>query len=247
MFPVPAAPLIHLILETLGVALAMLYYRRLRSRTPDPITDDHRMLLLIAAAAGALLGSRMVGALESPELFWSGGGADGAWYYWRSKTIVGGLVGGLFAVEVIKLLVGIRHRSGDLYVYPLLTAMIVGRVGCFLMGVGEPTHGMESTAWAAMDLGDGKLRHPTALYEIVFLSCLFFAGTQVQRRFRVRPGRLFMLFLSAYLVYRLAVGFIQPGVRLGGLTTIQWTCIVGLAWYLVDELLTSRTPTYARR
>ena len=235
MFPVAGAPLLHLLLETAGVALAMAYYHRLRERHPDPISDHHRTLLLIAAAFGAFLGSRLVGALEQPQHFLEN--------LLRSKTIVGGLLGGLFTVEATKALLGIRHRSGDIYVFPLLTAMIVGRIGCFLMGVGEPTHGLPTTTITGMDLGDGLHRHPTSLYEIVFLSVLFWAGTQVQRKWRIRPGRLFMLFLTSYLGYRFLVGFVQPGERFAALTSIQWACLLGLGWYVVDEWVSSRSPS----
>ena len=139
MFPVPAAPLLHLLFETLGVVLAMAYYRHLRANTADPISDDRRFSLLIAAAGGALIGSRLVGALEDPAAFFGGGGEAGLFYYFRSKTIVGGLVGGLFAVELAKKVLGVHHRSGDLYVYPLLIAIVVGQ-GRVLLSWGGGAH-----------------------------------------------------------------------------------------------------------
>ena len=188
MFPVPAAPLLHLLLETLGVIVAMAYYRHLRRAAPDPISDDRRFHLLIAAAAGAFIGSRLIGALEQPAYFLSGGGPAGLLYYFQSKTIVGGLLGGLFAVEATKRFVGIHHRSGDLYVYPLIVAMIIGRVGCFLMGVGEPTFGIPTTAITGLDLGDGMLRHPTALYEIALLLTFLWRGRGCNATGSFAPG-----------------------------------------------------------
>jgi prolipoprotein diacylglyceryltransferase len=250
MFPIPAAPLLHFLLETLAVVIALAYYHRLRSASEDPIINDHRTLLLIAAAFGAFTGSRLIGALENPTLFFGGGGENGLFYYLRSKTIVGGLLGGLVCVELTKRLIGIPYRSGDVYVFPLLVAMIIGRIGCFLMGIQEPTFGTVTTAWMGMNLGDGLLRHPTSLYEIAFLTFLFWAGTQVQKKWVVRPGRLFMFFMCGYLLYRLGVGFIQPAARWVGLSAIQWSCVGGLCWYLLDERLPSASnihPAYARR
>ena len=87
-----------------------------------------------------------------------------------------------------------------------------------------------------MDLGDGIPRHPTALYEIVFLALLFAGLKWLQNNMELRPGRLFMLFLTAYLIYRLAIGYLQPLTEVGGLGLIQWTCITGLIWYAGDEL-----------
>ena len=224
----------HLILEFLGAALALEYYRRLRARTQDAIGDGNRMSLLIAAAAGAFFGSRLLGALEQPALFLGGGGAVGPLYYVTAKTIVGGLLGGLFGVELAKRFLGVRSRSGDVYVYPLLLAMMIGRVGCFLMGTQEPTYGVATELWVGMDLGDGVRRHATALYEIVFLGSLWLLLRWVERRWVLRSGRLFMLFLSGYLIYRFAIGFLQPMTVIYGLGAIQWACLLGLAWLAYD-------------
>ena len=242
-FPIPAAPLLHLLLEATGIIVAIFLYDRLRQRDGDAVSDDHRQWLLVAAAFGAFVGSRLVGALEQPAAFLGGGGAAGWLYYFRSKTIVGGLLGGLFAVEATKRLRGLRRRTGDVYVFPLLAAMVIGRVGCFLMGVQEPTHRLPTDFFLGMDLGDGVRRHPTALYEIGFLLLLGLALRRGARRYDWRPGRQFMLFLSAYLGWRFAVGFIQPRTVVAGLGSIQWACVIGLCWYLVDEWLTPTTTT----
>jgi prolipoprotein diacylglyceryltransferase len=235
MYPIPGAPLIHFLLETLGIVLALGYYARLRKAYRDPISDDHRLSLLIAATFGAFVGSRLLGSLESPELFFSSGGPAGWLYFFQSKTIVGGLLGGLFAVEGAKKIIGVRQRSGDVYVYPLILAMMIGRVGCLAMGVGEPTYGLPTDTWLGLDLGDGVLRHATALYEIVFLGLLWLGLRWLSGRFDLRSGRLFMLFLSSYLLYRFLIGFLQPQIPLAGLGAIQWACLVGMVWYVIDE------------
>ncbi len=75
-----------------------------------------------------------------------------------------------------------------------------------------------------MDLGDGIPRHPTALYEIVFLLGLtpFLNATQ-------RDGRKFLMFMAAYLAFRLVAESIkiQPFPYFG-LSGIQAACILGL-------------------
>jgi len=237
MHPIPGAPVIHFLLETLGIILALTYYARLRKEKPDPINDDHRLTLLIAATFGAVLGSRLLGGLESPQIFLTGGGQTGWLYYFQAKTIVGGLLGGLWSIEITKKVKGIRHRSGDVYAYPLIMAMMIGRVGCLAMGVGEPTFGVPTDSFLGVDLGDGIPRHATAGYEIVFLGGLWLALRWVSGRFALRPGRLFMLFLSSYLVYRFLVGLIQPVELIFGLGAIQWACLVGLVWYVLDEVV----------
>ncbi len=236
MFPFPAAPALHFVFEVFGVMLAFTLYQKCRKLLQDPIKEDHRTVLLIAATFGAFLGSRLLGSLESPELFFSGGGAIGWTYYFKAKTIVGGLLGGLFSIEAAKKVLGVRKRSGDVYVFPLLLAMAIGRIGCLGMGVLEPTYGLPTDSWLGIDLGDGTPRHATALYEILFLGLLALALWQLQRHLELRAGRLFMLFLTSYLVYRLLIGFLQPLILVGGLGSIQWACILGLIWYLIDEI-----------
>ena len=42
------------------------------------------------------------------------------------KTIVGGLLGGTFAIEATKKILGITARTGDVYVTPLVFSMAIG-------------------------------------------------------------------------------------------------------------------------
>lgn len=184
----------------------------------------------MGATLGALIGSRLLGALESPALFFSG--AAGWLYYYQSKTIVGGLLGGLIGVERIKKLIGEARSSGDLFTFPIMLGMIIGRIGCFSAGVSEPTYGLPSELPWAMDLGDGITRHPTALYEIGFLLLLWWFLKRLEAGYDFMPGVRFKIFMAGYLGYRLAVEFIRPGEPvLLGLNVIQWACVGGLLYY----------------
>ena len=79
----------------------------------------------------------------------------------------------MIGVEITKKIIGHKESTGDLITFPLILAMIIGRIGCFLTGVYEQTYGVETTSIFVMDLGDGLLRHPVALYEIVYLIILW--------------------------------------------------------------------------
>jgi prolipoprotein diacylglyceryltransferase len=85
-----------------------------------------------------------------------------------------------------------------------------------------------------VDFGDGIPRHPTQLYEIVFV--LILAG--VLLRVLAHPhqsGDVFKLFMVSYLGFRLAVDFIKPDVRVAvGMSSIQWACVLGLVYYAGD-------------
>jgi len=105
-----------------------------------------------------------------------------------SKTIVGGLIGGLIAVEIVKKIAGIRTPTGDLFAIPLCVGIAVGRIGCFLTGLDDGTFAVATTLPWGINFGDGIARHPTQLYEIVFL--LVLAAVLWRMAPRVRPGDL---------------------------------------------------------
>ena len=220
----------HLVLETLAFITGYQYYLKLRSRTKDPIDDANRIWIFIGAAAGAFIFSRLIGALESPSAFFKSD--HPMLYLFSSKTIIGGLLGGLLGVELIKKIVGEKNSSGDLFTFPLILALIIGRTGCFLNGVYEPTFGLETSWFTGMDLGDGKMRHPVALYEIVFLILLWISLAAVSKKMTLVSGEKFKLFMIAYLVFRFFLEFIKPRETvLSGLSTIQLCCLAGIFYY----------------
>ena len=155
----------------MGIFIAFRYYLYLKRKAGDDIPSENRTWIIIAATLGAVLGARVLGALENiPE--WAAS-THKLQYFWGNKTLVGGLLGGLFSVEGVKVLIKEKRRSGDLFVFPLLLGMIIGRLGCFSAGIEEETYGLPSRLPWAMDLGDGILRHPVTLYEIIFLLLLW--------------------------------------------------------------------------
>ncbi|MEL7169418.1 MAG: prolipoprotein diacylglyceryl transferase family protein [Bacteroidota bacterium] len=219
----------HLLFEVAAFFLGYRLYVALRGRQQDPISDEHRVWILIGAAAGAFVGSRVLGALQHPAVF-----DDARWWLlvFQSKTIVGGLLGGLIGVEATKKGLGVTRSSGDLFAYPLILAIAVGRVGCFLTGVYEPTYGAPTSLPWGLDLGDGIPRHPTALYEIFVLTGIALVLVLRERRRPFGEGLRFQAFMVAYLAWRLGIGFIQPGTPLlGSFTAIQLGCLGGLIYY----------------
>jgi prolipoprotein diacylglyceryltransferase len=224
-------PALHTLFETLAYAFGYQLYRRNRARAGDIIADDQRWIVIAAAAVGALLGSRILGVLEQ---------APRIGIHWQpfllpgGKTIVGGLLGGWIAVEITKRVRGILSRTGDLFAVPLCVGIAVGRIGCMLAGLADDTYGMRTTLPWGIDFGDGIRRHPTQLYEIVFLLVLAF----LLHRFNKRPhreGATFRIFLAAYLAWRLLIDFIKPQPTLWGLNLIQWACVGGLVTIVYAE------------
>ena len=221
---------LHLLFEVAAFAVGFAFYTRLRTRQGDAIAEDKRVWIIIGAAAGALIGSRVLGALEDPALLtWN----------WRSlfiafnnRTIVGGLLGGLIGVEVTKKLVGVRQRSGDLFVFPIILGMIIGRIGCLLGGLEDNTYGLRTDLPWGIDLGDGIHRHPTNIYEIIWLGLVWLALKGIERRWKLKPGARFKIFMVLYLEYRFAIEFLKPGHKVFyGLTAIQLAAELGVLYY----------------
>jgi phosphatidylglycerol---prolipoprotein diacylglyceryl transferase len=142
------------------------------------------------------------------------------------KTIAGGLLGGWLGVETMKLVTGIRQRTGDLFALPLCVGIAVGRIGCFIAGLADDTYGKPTALPWAVDLGDGIGRHPVQAYEMLFLALL---GVVVSLPAQWGEGARFRIFLAGYLSWRVAIDFLKPQPLVAGLNVIQWACLAGLA------------------
>jgi prolipoprotein diacylglyceryltransferase len=230
-------PELHPVFEALGYAAGYAVYKWLRGRAGDALTEERRWLLLAAAALGALAGSRVLGLLEHvPQ----------TGFHWQrlllpgGKTIVGGLLGGWAAVELTKLALGVKRRTGDLYAIPLCVGIAVGRVGCFIAGLADDTYGKPTKLPWGVDFGDGVARHPTQLYEIGFLVALAGVLWWLGRRPH-REGTLFRVFMGSYLAWRVAIDFLKPQPLVAGLNGIQWACLVGLVAIAIGALTGARS------
>lgn len=223
--------LLHGIFEFLGVFIAFRYYMYLSRRRNDGISRNNRIWIIIAATFGALLGARIVGSLEKAyELMIT---TEKLQYFWGNKTILGGLLGGMLAVEGMKTVIGEKHSSGDLITFPLILGMIIGRIGCYSAGMYEETYGVPTSLPWGMNLGDGLMRHPVTLYEILFLIGMWVFLVKFEKRYVLTEGSRFKIFLMAYCLFRFLLDFIKPGWRYAfGLGTIQLAALAGLLYYI---------------
>jgi len=220
---------IHLIFEYLAFFIAFRYYVILRRKSNDHITSGNRLSIILGAALGALIGSRFIGFLENPIVEISQGNLI---QLLNTKTIMGGLFGGLLGVEAAKKIIGEKASSGDLFVFPIILGIFIGRIGCFLSGINEFTYGIETTSIFGMDLGDGLLRHPTSIYELIFLAILFFGLKKIKKKLTLQNGDLFKIFMLLYFGFRFFIEFLKPNVfYLLGLSTIQILCVICFIYY----------------
>ena len=230
--PVMSPIQLHTVFEIAAYAVGtqVFLWQRRRLNLSALNDKDRTLLVVVGAAIGAALGSKLAFWIEDPLA------AFANFPDWRhlleGKSIVGGLLGGLVGVESTKKAIGVRSSTGDAFVLPLAVGMSVGRIGCFLSGLADHTYGNPTSLPWGVDFGDGIPRHPTQLYEIAFIAIwttfLFWRKSP-----NTQTGDLFRAYLVGYLLFRLCIDAIKPIPMLypPGLSGIQWLCVIGLAYY----------------
>ena len=219
----------------LGLGVFLLA-RRLVPKPPAlaALPWQRRAMLALAAFVGAALGAKLPFALGAP----SGPFSGDAWLV-DGKTVTTGLIGAYLAVELVKLYLGIRVKTGDTFALPLALAMAVGRWGCFC---NPCCFGTETTLpWAVtFHLPDGSVlpcRHPTQVYESLFHFTMALVLLELMRRDLLRGHRL-QLYLIAYGVYRFLTEYIRPEpTGWLGLTFYQGAALVLVVGLTVQWLL----------
>ena len=212
-----------------GYLLSRHNQRNLRLPTSD------KLAIGAGAFSGAMIGAKLPFVLSD----WSGLISGAAWFS-DGKTIVCGLVGGYFGVELTKWALDIRVKTGDSFAVPVAVAVAIGRLGCFTAGCcyGSPT----TLAWG-VDFGDGIARHPTQIYETMF-HLLAAAGLAVLQQSGLLRGQLIKLYIISYLAYRFATEWIRPEPEMWfGLTGYQWASLLLMplfAWLWARDARASR-------
>ncbi len=233
MFPLQHGPLIHFIFEALAISLGFRWYLVLRRRDENLHgQEQRRFILLVSCLLGAAIGNKALFWIEFPQLLVTAG--HGLGLLLGGQSIVGGLLGGLIGIELAKRLIGYRHSTGDYFVFPLLLGIFIGRIGCFLAGLSDGTFGNATSMPWGIDFGDGISRHPTQLYEMIFIAILGLLLLHYRQRFSTQAGLLFKVMLSAYLLWRFFIDFLKPMpyVYFGGLSGIQLVALIAILFYL---------------
>jgi prolipoprotein diacylglyceryltransferase len=219
----------HILFESLAytVALRLLL---LNVGKKDLIAPSQRSSVMVGGMVGALIGAKVLVGLQHFDLIWQNP-QELLFILLQGKTVVGALLGGLIGVEITKKIIGVRQSTGDAFVYPLIVGTAVGRIGCFLTGLSDRTYGIATTLPWGVDFGDGISRHPTQLYEILFLIFLIVL-LQFRRRYRYENGDLFKVYLVSYLSFRFMIDFIKPDFApFFGMSAIQFACLLTILYY----------------
>jgi phosphatidylglycerol:prolipoprotein diacylglycerol transferase len=141
------------------------------------------------------------------------------------RTIVGGLIGGMIGVKIVKSKLKITERKGNLFAPSVAIGLAIGRIGCFLRGC---CYGIETNLPWGINFGDDIFRHPTQIYESIFSFLLFIYFMRINKE-SIPPGKLFDIFCNAYFLYRFFSEFIRAHERaFFGLTIYQIFSLVAL-------------------
>lgn len=218
----------------LGVILALKMTLR-RARRTD-ISEYMVWNLLTFSLFGMILGGRMWHFITAPEEGVSLFGLDGGF----------SLAGGLAAAGIMSFAYLRSTKRDFLAVLDLLApgailALLMTRIGCFL--VNDHVGRITALPWG-MPFPDGSVRHPVALYEIIFLSMVYLLIRRKERGEKC-DGVVSITFAMLYAIFRIFADSLRCSdmpscdVRLGGLTASQWFflasifLLIGLAFWAV--------------
>jgi len=207
----------YTIFVLLALAVGIFTYYLLAKKSNK--LGENTLFIAVAALVGGTLGAKLpiwiinyriiIETLPDPVAILSG------------RTITGGLIGGTLAVMYARQKLGIKGKKGNLFAPGVAIGVAIGRIGCFLRGCCYGTY--TSLPWG-VDFGDG-LRHPTQLYESVFMLGMF--GYLITRK-KAKPGQLFFILMNAYFIFRFFIEFIRDHPVYFGLTVFQYISIAAL-------------------
>jgi hypothetical protein len=208
------------------------------------------LALLAVTLAGGVIGSKLLHFDLHPA-------APG------EKTILGGIVGGMFALLLVTRFLRFDRAAPDALIIAGPIGFAFGRIGCFLAGCcfGRPTELPWGTTYAAgtppfrAQLAEGLITadaarslavHPTQLYEAI-LAVALCIGIWHTRQFLRKPGGAMIALLLGFSVGRLLIEFlrVREADLLLGMTAVQWvlaTAVVGLTILLLWREGRLRTP-----
>ncbi|ETW23129.1 prolipoprotein diacylglyceryl transferase [Mycobacterium gastri 'Wayne'] len=208
----------------LGVLVAtVIFFAEARRRGA---VNDQSLVAVTGALVGGAIGMRLSGWAEhvdvrlNPTLLQ-------AWEF-RSRSILGGLVGAYVGVLIAKRIGGYRGKTGDLFAPAVALGMAVGRIGCHLTEAPGRSTGLPWGVHAAASTPKcpgcliGAAMHPSFLYEIGFQLAAFAVLLWLRNQL-TQPGELFVLYVAGYAVFRFFVEFVRANETVWlGLTRPQW-------------------------
>ena len=212
--------IVHTLFDLLAVFSSMVVTvacYRWRLRDAAMRIESLGMAYAFALVAGAAVGGFGAGTLN----LWLSDIAG------IGRSIVGALAGAIAANEVFKWRGGIKQSTGLIFVPAFAASVGVGRIGCYLAGLGDNTYGTPTTLPWGHDFGDGVLRHPVQLYESVSMFGFLAVGLILLAKrepFFMRNG--FYVLVFYYAAQRFVWEFLKPyGHLIGPFNLFHFICV----------------------
>jgi phosphatidylglycerol:prolipoprotein diacylglycerol transferase len=210
-FPIPS----YSFFVGLAVIIGILFYW-LEARKQKQLSEN-TLYILIGALIGGVIGAKLLVIIA----YWSQLNLD---IILTGKSIVGGLIGGTIGVMITKKILNIEsQRKGNLFAPAIAIGVAIGRIGCFLRGC---CFGKETTLPWGVNFGDGILRHPTQIYESIFMLGFFFYLLHAKTK-NPKPGHLFNILIIGYFTFRFLIEFIR----------VEPIAFLGLTWFQILSLV----------
>ena len=203
-----------------GIGVSVWFWLRLARR------DSRLLAVYVGGLLGAFLGAKLFWlAIDG----WRSLGQPDVWLQLATgKTILGALLGGYLAVELVKRAVGYTSVTGDWFALIAPVGITLGRVGCLVHGC---CHGRAcAPAWYTLRDTAGVDRWPAVPAEIAFnLTMLaLFLGLRWRRKL---TGQHFHLDLMAYGAFRFLHEFLRDEHRVLGPFTGYQLAALGVAGF----------------
>ncbi|MFZ6769463.1 prolipoprotein diacylglyceryl transferase family protein [Undibacterium sp. Di26W] len=233
VFSADTAHAIHFVFEWLAIAIGVQVYRQQRvgQRQSGMLSPGHYGVI-IGCISGAAIGNKAAFWMEYPQLL--NDVSSNLNSLVSGQSIVGGLLGGLLGVEIAKAILSQTQSTGDNFVLPLMIGTVIGRVGCLLAGLNDGTYGNATSLPWGIDFGDGIERHPTQIYDMLFVLVWGAYLLRCRPILQAQAGLMFKLYLAGYLMWRLFADSIKPApyYYFAYLSGIQLLCALALVIYL---------------
>ncbi|MBU0471650.1 MAG: prolipoprotein diacylglyceryl transferase [Nanoarchaeota archaeon] len=204
----------------LGLCVGLVVYYLLAKRNRK--VSEKSFYILITGLGGGVLGAKIpIWIINFPLIIQS---YPDITPILSGRTITGGLIGGTLAVMYIKKKLKIKEKKGNLFAPAIALGVAIGRIGCFLQGC---CYGIQTNLPWGVDFGDGILRHPTQLYESVFMLGMFFVLLYKSQKTK-KGGYLYYILMNSYFIFRFFEEFIKENPRYLDLTLFHYISLAAL-------------------
>ena len=157
-----------------------------------------------------------------------------------ARSIEGAIAGGILAVELYKRSAQITARTGARFALPLAVGVAVGRIGCYLSGLGDFTYGTPTALPWGHDFGDAIPRHPVQLYESAAMAAFALVYfVQVRRGNVLVIANGFYLAVGFYGAQRFLWEFFKPYAPLIGPLTLFHLLSIAIVVYAAYMIVTA--------